>query len=140
MEIKKSLDTPIVLFYFHEHGFMPQQKYSRRRSIQRPLRLRLWHLQFAILLIHIRDFASSPQWLYQWQLEWHVIISTEFYPIKPKFLWKICRDSLSVNTSQQIARSQKDYSSRAWGKIQCKFSRVSVTVTGKVTAVSLQSP
>ena len=88
----------------------------------------------------IRDFASSPQWLYQWQLQWHVIISTDFYPIKPKFLWKICRYSLSVNTSQQIARSQKDYSSCAWGKIQCKFSRVSVTVTRKVTAVSSQSP
>ena len=55
----------------------------------------------------IRDFVSSPQWLYQWQLQWHVIISTEFYPIKPKFLWKICRDSLSVNTTQQIARFQK---------------------------------
>ena len=67
-------------------------------------------------------------------------ISTKYYPIKPKFLRKICRDSLSVNTSQQIARFQKGYSSCTEGKIQWKFSQVTVTVTGKVIAVSSQSP
>ena len=56
-----------------------------------------------------------------------------------KTLWTICRNSLSVNTSQQITRFQKGYSSCAEGKIQRKFSRITVTVTGKVTAVSSQS-
>ena len=92
------------------------------------VRVTLISLEFG----HIRGFASSPQWLFQWQLQWHMKISTEFYSIKPKFLWKICRNSLSVKTSQQIVRFQKSYSSCAEGKIQWKFSQVTVTVTGKV--------
>ena len=51
---------------------------------------------FSVFICHNRGFASSPQWLFQWQLQWNRKISTEFYPIKPKFLWKICWNSLYV--------------------------------------------
>ena len=63
-------------------------------------------------------------------------ISTEFYPIKPIFLQKICQNSLSVNMAQQTAKLQKGYSAYTEGKNQCNFSRITLTVTVKVTEVN----
>ena len=43
-----------------------------------------------------REFARLPQWLLQSQ--WPMKISTESYPIKPKFLYKNWQNSLSETT------------------------------------------
>ena len=71
----------------------------------------------------IREIVRLPQWLLQSQSQWPMEISHwilpysncgkeklqnsvfKFYPIKPKFLQKIWRKSLSVKTSQQTERS-----------------------------------